>query len=157
MSAISTTGQIGQILSFEQLENNITNNIQDNFTSACAYFDVKRIVPNIQHFYILITAYVGVKQRINNSKSKLKKHIYKYYAATGTKINFNGIACNISYKDFYFKYMVKELLDTLKLFVANGFVLTTPTYNILIFLDIDISSIDHLCTLTQKEKKWNKT
>lgn len=158
---MSETKTIGNILSFEQLENKVTTDIQDIFTSACAYFDIKRIetclkekiIPNMQHFYILITAYVGVKNRINNGKTKAGKK-YKYHAATGTSISSDWREeCIMCHKDFYFKYMVNELLDTLKLFVANGFVLTMQTYNILIFLNIDLSSIDHLFTLTPKEKK----
>lgn len=152
------------ILPFDQLKGNATNDIQDNFTSACAYFDIKRIatlmkekiIPNIQHFYILMTAYIGVKQRISDAREKFRRDNYIYYAASastvGNRRSYSQTNVVMSYKDFYFKYMVKELLDIIKLFVANGFVLTLPTYNILAFLDIDLSPIDHLFSVLPKEK-----
>ncbi len=151
-----------QILSYEQLETNVSKNIQDIFMSSCAYFDVQRIIdclknkiiPELQHFYVLITAYVGVKQRINNEKRKHRRDHYMYYSATGTGINEcwkSSVA--MSYKDFHFKYMVEELLHIIKLFVGNGFVCDKNVYKALIFLNIDMYSIEHLFKLNEKEKQ----
>lgn len=155
--------KIGKILSYEQLETNISSDIQDNFTSACAYFDVKRIakyldpklIPNLQHFYILITAYVGVKQRINDGKYKRGWDVYGYYPATGTSLdcNYQGYESKMSYRDFSFKYMVNELLHVIGLFVKNGFICDKNVYKVLIFLNIDIEPISHLFTLSKKEQQ----
>lgn len=152
--------QIGKILTYKELENNTSANAQDNFTSACAYFDIKKIekyiknkiIPNLQHFYLLITAYVGVKQRISNAKYKIRGNIYKYFPATATGICFTNRDCIMTNDDFYFKYMVRELIDTLKIFVLNGFILDENVYKILVFLNIDLAPIDHLFVIHQSKK-----
>lgn len=156
--------QIGKILTHKELEHNMSTNAQDNFTSACVYFDIKKIekyiknkiIPNLQHFYLLITAYVGIKQRISNAKYKIRGYVYKYFPATATDICFTNQGCIITNDDFYFKYMVKELIDILKIFVLNGFVLDENVYKILVFLNIDLTPIDHLFTIHQSKKSQIK-
>lgn len=151
-----------QILSYEQLKENVSNNVQDVFTSACAYFYVEKIInslkekiiPELQHFYVLITAYVGVKQRIDNNKEKYRRDNYSYFAATGTGLNYNWKnSISMSYKDFHFKYMVDELFHIIKLFVMNGFICDKNVFKVLIFLNIDLDPIEHLFNLTDKEKQ----
>ena len=104
--------------------------IQDLFTSACAYFDIKniekyigqKIIPNIQHFYILMTAYVGVKERMNILKDKFKRDKYRYHAPTIFD-SYCSKSETMKVTDFYFEYMIPELINILKLFILNGFVL----------------------------------
>ena len=146
--------------------------IQDLFTSACAYFDIekiqkyitnKNIILNIEHFYILITAYVGIKQRCTNKKRKYSSLLNEYFAPSHRDDVDNELCKNededenlnyfcMKVDDFYFKYMTKELLSLLKLFVLNGFVLNEKVFIILTFLNINIESIDHLFQLTLEKK-----
>lgn len=150
-----TTKNTGKILPKNDLEIEAYGTIQDYFTSSLIYFDVKKIkaylenkiIPNLQHFYILMHGYIGTKARLNNEKAKCRRDDYRYYVEGDEK--YGKVFKN---SDFYFNYMCEDLINILKIFALNGFVFGKEVYSTLIFLNIDVSQIDHLFTINQTIK-----
>lgn len=162
MAEVLENQKIGKILPFEEIAFYLTNNLEDIFTSSCAYFYVNKIIgclqnkvlPNKKHFDILITAYIGVKQQMNNNKRKYSRDNYRYEAHVPVDEvqTSKHTEQTMSYKIFNKKYMVEELLHILKLFVMNGFVLDLYVYKILSFLEIDTTEISHLFNIKESIK-----
>ena len=147
--------------------NSDTSNINVKFITACAYYDTKiiveclenKIVPTIDHFYLMMTAFVGYKIMVHNAscyyidkignncidKSKTLKNI-----VVGQKYSYSGYS---SYSDFYFKWYGDELFEILCMFNRNGLMFDKQIYKTLSFFNIPTDELYTCFQLTDSEMK----